>query len=440
MKFPRGPRSGGITQVRSPDSDLLGSLPENPFPFCESLYGRRITDFEAAFGLTTQRDDRFAEPVGQAPQPVVEEILRDHLGTRPDYLMLSKRWKTMRLTNKLACCLAAAIRVVAVAGCSVSSSTPSGLPPETRNITIDIVPTADAAGLYIAYDDGYFKQQGINLTIAAINGGEYGMGDLQTGKAQLVEGNYVSFILAQIAGTFAAPNPENPAETLPAKPINMRLIADSSQMQPGNQALYVMPNSPYKTVQDLVRHHVDVGVNTLHNVVSVMLGSLLTASGYKANALSEVPEQLPMLPELLAQHKIPAVWLPEPLGTEAEQQYGAVPLADFDQGSLLNFPITAVVGSASWVRSHPNTVAAFLRAYQEGQQVADADRAAVEQALVIHADVTRMVAATMTIDTYPLVMDVPVMQRVPDAMYEFGVITKPYDITSMIQPESGEIR
>ncbi len=28
----------------------------------------------------------------------------------------------------------------------------------------------------------------------------------------------------------------------------------------------------------------------------------------------------------------------------------------------------------------------------------------------------------MTLDTYPLAMDVPVMQRVPDAMYEFGVI------------------
>ncbi|HEY6786582.1 MAG TPA: ABC transporter substrate-binding protein [Trebonia sp.] len=330
--------------------------------------------------------------------------------------------------------------MVALAGCSGGSSTPSGPPPETPNITIDIAPTTDAAGLYIAYDDGYFKQQGINLTIAAINGGEYGMGDLQTGKAQLVEGNYVSLILAQIAGTFAAPNPKDPAETFPARPINMRVIADSSQMQPGNQALYVMPDSPYQTVQDLVKHRVEVGVNTLHNIVSVMLGSLLTANGYKANALSQVPEALPMIPELLAQHKIPAAWLPEPFGTEAEQQYGAVPLADFDQGSLENLPICTVVGSTSWVQSHPNTVAAFLRAYQEGQQVADTERAAVEQALVIHTGVTREVAATMTLDTYPLVMDVPEMQRVPDVMYEFGLISKPYNITNMIQPETGEIK
>ena len=45
----------------------------------------------------------------------------------------------------------------------------------------------------------------------------------------------------------------------------------------------------------------------------------------------------------------------------------------------------------------------------------------------------------MTLDTYPLAMDVPVMQRVSDAMYQFGLISKRYNITNMIEPEQGEI-
>ena len=154
----------------------------------------------------------------------------------------------------------------------------------------------------------------------------------------------------------------------------------------------------------------------------MLLGSLLAANGYKVSALTQVPEILPLMPQLLAQHKIPAAWLPEPFGTEAQQEYGAVQLADFDQGSLQNFPIGTIVGTAAWVQSHPNTVAAFLRAYDEGQQVADTNRAAVEAALVKHTRAsTKEIAATMTLDTYPLVMDVPVMQRVADAMYQFGV-------------------
>jgi 2-polyprenyl-6-methoxyphenol hydroxylase-like FAD-dependent oxidoreductase len=51
--------------------------------FCESLSGARITDFAGAFGLTTERDERFAEAGQQVPQPVVEEVLRGHVSDQP---------------------------------------------------------------------------------------------------------------------------------------------------------------------------------------------------------------------------------------------------------------------------------------------------------------------------------------------------------------------
>jgi len=51
--------------------------------FCRSLSGPRITEFDGAFGLTTERDSRFAESGQQVPQPVVEQVLRAHLAERP---------------------------------------------------------------------------------------------------------------------------------------------------------------------------------------------------------------------------------------------------------------------------------------------------------------------------------------------------------------------
>jgi NitT/TauT family transport system substrate-binding protein len=347
----------------------------------------------------------------------------------------------MRLIDKLGYCLAATISVAILAGCAADGSGTSGPPPETSSIVIDAVPTADAAGLYIAYDDGFFAKQGLTVTIAPINGGEYGMGDLQTGKAQLVEGNYVSFVLAQVAGKFAAPDPTNPAgPSQPVRPINMRIIADASQMQPGNQALYVMPNSGYKTVAELAKDHVKIGINSPNNIAQVLLGSLFQANGLPLKSIKPyVQPAFPSMPADLANNTIGAAWLPEPFGTEAQQEYGAVQLADLDQGSLQNFPIGTIVGSTPWVQNNPNTIAAFLRAYDQGQQIADTDRGAVEQALVKWTKVSPLVAANMTLDTYPLAMDVPVMQRVPDAMFQFGVLGKRYDIAGMIQAEPGEM-
>jgi NitT/TauT family transport system substrate-binding protein len=355
----------------------------------------------------------------------------------------------MRRINRFVYCLAAALPVAVLMGCSSGGSSSggaaSGPPPEVSTITIDAVPTADAAGLYIAEDEGLFTKQGLTVKINPIDGGEFGLGDLQSGAVQMVEGNYVSFVLAQIAGSFAAPNPKDPAETLKKRPISLKIIANSSQMQPGNQALYVMPKSPYKTVADLVKHHATVGINSPNNIAQVLLGSLFAADGLPLKSITQVVQPVfPNMPQFLAQHHIDAAWLPEPFGTEAEQQYGAVELADLDQGSIQDFPIGAVVGNQQWVSAHPNTVAAFLRAYDEGQRIADTDRAATEQALVINTHVSKLVAATMTLDTYPLVMSVPVMQRIPNAMFEFGVnpthLKQPYNIADMIQPEPGEIK
>jgi NitT/TauT family transport system substrate-binding protein len=344
----------------------------------------------------------------------------------------------MRRIHVLVYSLFIVVIAITTASCSSggSSSVSSGPAPEQSTIVLDAVPTADAAGIYIALDDGFFAQQGLTVKINTINGGELGMADLQDGKAQLVEGNYVSFILAQIARTYNG------------KPISMAMIADTSQMQPGNQALYVMPDSKFKTVADLAKYHATVGINTINNIGQVLLGSLFQANGISMREISQVTDLLPNLPADLAAHKVlqghalEAAWLPEPFGTIAEQKYGAVQLADFDQGSLQNFPIGTVVGDPTWIKDHPNTVAAFLRAFQQGQQIADTNRAAVEQALEKHTGAPAGIAATMTIDTYPLVMDVPTMQRVSDAMFEFGLepgLKQAYPITSMIQPEPGEI-
>jgi NitT/TauT family transport system substrate-binding protein len=350
--------------------------------------------------------------------------------------------------------LVAAISLTALAACtsvtgttsSPASSTsaaalsipgPTG-PLETNTITVEAVPTSDEAGLYIAKDLGYFKREGLTVNIAPIGGGELAIPDLKDGKTDLAVGNYVSFIQAQISGT-----------------VNLRLIANGSQMQPGNQALYVMPTSKLTTVADLVAHHAKIGVNTLNNIGTLLIGSLLQDNGYKLSnvqLLAPKPPGNPFLTMLawLKSGAIDAAWLPEPFATSAEQQYGAVKIADFDSGSLQNFPIGVYVGTAAWVKSHPNTVAAFLHAVQEGQQKADVDRTQVEASLVtntllpngIPQGPANQIAALMTINTYPLTMDVSVMQRVSNAMFQFGLeagYTQPYNLLNMIQAEPGMI-
>jgi hypothetical protein len=55
-----------------------------------------------------------------------------------------------------------------------------------------------------------------------------------------------------------------------------------------------------------------------------------------------------------------------------------------------------------------------------------------------YTGITPVVAATMALDTYPLALAVPQLQRVADSMFEFGLMPgakEPYQISQMIQPE-----
>jgi NitT/TauT family transport system substrate-binding protein len=340
----------------------------------------------------------------------------------------------IRTLSYLGVAIAAIAATGAVAGCGTSGDTPSGATAqlEQRTITVDSVPVAEEGGLYVAQAEGFFAQQGLTVKIRSITGAEVAIPDLQTGRAQLVAGNYVSFILAQMAGTFDD------------KPVNMRIVAAGSDITPGTEALYVMPHSKFQTVAELAKSHARVGLNTANNVGAVMMGALLAGDGYKLSAIRQVIPKagFPALLTMLPAGQVDAAWLPQPLGEMAEQQFGALPLADLDQGSVQNFPFTGYIGTSQWVKTHPNTVAAFLRALDEGQQLADTDRFAVETAMEKYVGIPTIVADTMAIDTYPLAMDVPQLQRVADSMLQFGLTPQakaPYQITNMIQPEPGLI-
>jgi NitT/TauT family transport system substrate-binding protein len=345
-----------------------------------------------------------------------------------------------RTLSYLGAGIAGIVAAGTLAGCAAAGGPAAAAtaPPEQRTIIVDSVPAAEEGGLYVAQARGFFAQQGLTVKIRSITGGEAGIPDLQNDRAQLVAGNYVSFILAQIAGEFGV-TPQT------VKPVDMRIIAAGSEIQPGTEALYVMPHSKFQTVAELAKAHARIGLNTPNDIGDVMMGALLAENGYQLSAIKQVTPAagFPALLKMLPAGQVDAAWLPQPLAEIAEQQFGAVPIADFDQGSVQDFPFTGYMGTAQWVKAHPQTVAAFLRGLNEGQQLADTNRSAVEAAMEQYTGITPIVADTMAIDTYPLEMDVPQLQRVADSMFEFGLTGNapaPYQISKMIQPEPGLIR
>jgi NitT/TauT family transport system substrate-binding protein len=325
--------------------------------------------------------------------------------------------------------IATAITVLA-AGCATGSGNVvlnSVSRPEKPNITVAALPAADLAGLYVAQDDGFFAQQGLHVTIEKIASSAAVIADQLKGKVDITAGSYVAYIAAQAAGA------------------RFRILAEASALRPDTRVLVVPAGSSIKSLNDLVGKK--IGLNGTNSIGTLLISVLLAEHGISPAKVTFVtdPEGFPAMPAQLHDGAWAAAFLAEPYVTLAEEDYGEGVMDDLDQGATLNFPIDGYMATQAWAQKYPNTAAAFVRAIEEGQALADTDRAAVEAALGKSDSLPHVVTAVMALPEFPVgPVDEARMQRTAEAMLEYGLLSDQYAaevqqgtlIKSMIDPGS----
>jgi NitT/TauT family transport system substrate-binding protein len=331
-----------------------------------------------------------------------------------------------------AACAAAAVAAVA-AGCSSGNgaTTSSGAaamsigPAEKTTLNVGVVPAMDSAGFFVAMHEGLFAKEGLTINYTPAVSSETAIGAQLKGQLDISAGNYVSYIQA-------VSEDHDPLE----------IIAEGSVMQQGSQVIFTMPSSNIKTLAEL-RGHV-LGVNAPYNIDYLLDVSVLTENGISKSDVRfpSAPIPFPDMAAELSSGKIDAATMPEPFASIAEQQLGAVTLADLNQGATTDFPIEGYVVTKSWAEKYPNTLKRFLAALEQGQEIADTNRAEVEKAFETikggapDGQVPSSIAAVMALNTYPIGIDQTRIQRVADVMYQFGLLTKPFNVSSMLMPTS----
>ena len=323
------------------------------------------------------------------------------------------------------------------AGTSATSALPTnfGPPEKTTPLNVGVVPAMDSAGFFIALHDGLFAKEGLKINYSPAVSSETAVAQQLKGQLDISGGNYVSYI--NEAAIDHAP---------------IEVVAEASIMQQGAQTIFTMPNSKIKSLADLKGKL--VGVNAPGNIDYLLDVSVLQENGInpkdvqfpsasdKTFAATGGAIPFPSMAQDLASGEIAAATLPEPFASQAEQQYGAVPLADLNQGATSDFPVEGYVVTKQWAAQNPNTLKRFLAALEVGQEISDTDRAAVEQAFEAingpqNGQVSSGIAAVMALDTYPIGIDATRIQRVADVMYQFGLLKTRFNVSSMVMPSSG---
>ena len=301
-------------------------------------------------------------------------------------------------------CLAAGLLAAAAAGCS--SGQGGHGPLEKTRLVVEDFPSVDSAGLYIAEQQGLFRAQGLDVTIVPVfTSSQQTVTDIQNGKADISSGDYVTYMDDELLSN-----------------AHLEIIGEASILQPDQLALLVKGGSTITNVSELAGKKVSVAGHD--DIATLLIDSLLADNGVPASKVILVPgSPLPADPALISQGVFTAAPVPEPFVSEGEQQYGLQMLADLDQGGMENFPIQGFAVTQTWAQRNPDTLKAFVTALDQGQEIADTDRAAVEGAIEQPPlKVARAIAAVIALPDFPTAINSTRLQRVLNDMIQFGFL------------------
>ncbi|MGH3258124.1 MAG: ABC transporter substrate-binding protein [Streptosporangiaceae bacterium] len=314
--------------------------------------------------------------------------------------------------------LASAVALIFVAaGCSGSGGG-AGLPaPEKPNIVVDAFPAIDSAGLYVAQMDHLFAAQGLNVTIETAQTTQTEIDGQVQGRYDITTGDYVTYINNELTGR-----------------AKLRIVVKASFLQPNVLTLLVRSGSSITSAGEL--RDKSISINAPDDIGTLLVDSLLVEHGIPPKDVKfDSNVAFPAVAASLVGDKISAPFAPEPFVSLDEQKHGIQELADLDQGSTVDFPIQGYAVTQAWADKYPHTLAAFLRALSQGQEIADTDRTAVELALGKYLQISRQTAAFLSLPSFPTGVDPARLQRVVSAMLRFGLLPRSdgsFSITSMV--------
>ena len=237
-------------------------------------------------------------------------------------------------------------RILLTMAALLYATLPAAAQPETSKLRISAVPIAGFTPIYAADKLGFFKQEGLEVTIDRAAGGAQTVPLLVQGTLQLAVTPVVSAALANQQG------------------FNLRIIPpslDEKRNVPGQTAQIVLADSAIQSPADLKGKR--VAVNTINSVNWLYDRAFVRSKGKLDPAevqYTEVP--FPSMVDTLLRGSVDAINVPQPfhhiaVATGKVRVLG-YPFVETQPG----LHIAPYAGTAAWLDANPKTVKGFVSA------------------------------------------------------------------------------
>ncbi len=281
------------------------------------------------------------------------------------------------------------ISVAALSGCAPQAApqaAPQGTPQatsqaaskETLSLKVGLLPIIDVLPMYVAEQEGYFKQQNLQVELVLFPSA------LERDSA---------FVAGQIDGELNDPVSAGLLNKDGEKAKVVRLTYKGNPSM-AMMVLVAAPNSKIASAKDL--KGVPIGISK-NSIIEYATDRMLQSAGLAASDIEKTEvTKIPVRAEMLAKGQIQAGTLPEPLASLAEQQ-GAHRVVDDSKSGIGQSVMTF---RQDVVAKNPEAIRRFLAAYEQGVTAINASPNKYRDLMVDKAKVADSLKSTFNVPQF----------------------------------------
>lgn len=212
---------------------------------------------------------------------------------------------------------------------------------EAKELKVGYMPIAECLPLFIAVDQGYFKDLGLNVKLLSFSGGAHILESLGAGSVDIGFSNLVSlFYSRQGKKDFVA--------------VWGSTKEDYSNILHG---IIILDSIKIKSPQYLVNKK--IAINTFRNIDDLLLSNWLKKYNINRNQISLLEVPFPRMPSVLKNGDVDAVAVVEPFLTIIKSKFNGKNLGDYFLADNNEITITSYCSSKKWINKNKEKLSKF---------------------------------------------------------------------------------
>ncbi|NKX54811.1 ABC transporter substrate-binding protein [Arthrobacter mobilis] len=311
--------------------------------------------------------------------------------------------------------LAALLVLVLASGCGVGRGSAVELGPGAQ-IKVGVIPVADFAPIYIAAEEGYFADEGLNVKTQVMQNAAAIAPSVINGQLQFGTAAVPPFLGAVQKG-------------LPLKAVaNGTSIAADPAKDPS--ALVAGPGNGITRPKDLEGR--TVAVNALSSIVHVTAAAAVKADGGDPAKVTFVAMPFPDMLPALARGAVDAASLVEPFHARSVAEGARVIAHPYSKVLQPNGTFTVVFTAQPFIETNPGIVEKFARAVDRASVEAARNPQKVGAVLAKYGKLPPEVFARIRVPMYSDKLDTSALASTGELMRGLGFLPGSVDVESAV--------